>query len=393
MICPKCSTINENSNVFCVNCGETLTSNSNLPQTMLPPNAPETMLPTQVFQAPQNPNPNYSPAPPVSAPSQNYNQSQPDFNPSQANFNPSIPYTPPPAPPKNRAGLWIGLGFLAVLLLGGGIIGTIFLLNRPAATPEALPDHLGMFVQNAEKTSVEELRKQDFTNALEGKDKILKDESMPAAESRPNVILYSDGKDIPFNDLRLIQLDSVKTDGTLKQLDFRVTPVEGKPEMKRLWVGENLAKGKYAFAILDGSFDDGKHKFWVFQVKNSDRTDNANLAKEVSVTLKNKSNSSPSSNSNTSANTDITKVTPTPKPTVAPPVGSRTAYAATNNVVVRSSPSLTGSKVSGLRRGQKVYVVGASNNYDYWNGLEGNWLNIQTESGQRGWVFSPLVNY
>jgi hypothetical protein len=34
-----------------------------------------------------------------------------------------------------------------------------------------------------------------------------------------------------------------------------------------------------------------------------------------------------------------------------------------------------------------------SDNSDYWNGKEGNWAYIQTESGSRGWVFSPLLNY
>lgn len=405
MNCPKCNTNNENSNIFCVNCGETLISTSNLAQTMMPPNVSESVIPTQNFQSQTAQNPEYSSDPTVFAPNlninqpqtnynasqANYNQSQAGFNPSMTGFNPSIPYIPPQPQPKSRVGLWLGVGVLFALLLGGGIVAAVLLLYKPTVSSEVLPDHLGMFFQNNEKTMVEEIKKQDFTNALEGKDKILKDESVPTVDSKPNLILYSDGKDIPLNDLKLIQLDSIKPDGTMKQIDFKATPIEGKPEMKRLWFPENLAKGKYAFALLDGFFDDGKHKFWVFQVKNSDKTDNGSLVKDTNVSMKNKSNNS--KNANTATNTEITKVTPTPKPTVAQPVGSRTAYADTNNVVVRSAPSLDAQKVSGLKRGQKVYVIGYSNNYDYWNGLEGNWVNIQTESGQRGWVFSPLLSY
>jgi len=403
MICPKCNTINENSNIFCVTCGGTLTPIANIPQTMLP-NSSQSEMPTQSFQVPQNQNDEYLSSPTVvggQQPNQNqsqanfyasqanFNQSQANFNPSMAGFNPSIPYIPPQAPPKSRVGLWIGLSVFLILLLGGGIVGAIVLMNKTKVSSEVLPDHLGMFFQNKEKTSVEEIKKQDFTNALDGKDKILKDESIPTVESKPNLILYSDGKDIPLGDLKLIQIDSVKPDGTMKQIDIKATPIEGKNEMKRLWFPENLANGKYAFALIDGFFDDGKHKFWAFQVKNSDKTDNANLVKDLTFSLKNKSKNSNSSNSNT----EITQVSPTPKPSVAPPVGSRTAYAASNNVVIRASPSLTAQKVGCLKRRQKIFVMSYSDNYDNWNGLEGTWANVQTESGQRGWVFSPLIKY
>ncbi len=399
MNCPKCNNQNDDTNVFCINCGETFLTSANLQQTMLSPMpAPETLMPTQIFQSLGNQTPDYQSDPTVFAPhpnfnqsNANYNQSNANFNPSLVGFNPSIPFIPPQPPPKSRLGLWLGLGVLLLLLIGGGIVAAVFLINKPVSSTEMLPDHLGMFFQNSDKTSVEELKKQDFTNGLEGTDKLLKDDAMPTLESKPNLILYSDGKDIPLSDLKLIQLDSIKTDGTMKQIDYKATPVEGKPEMKRLWVAENLAKGKYAFALIDGSFDDGKHKFWAFQVKTSDKTDNANLVKETNVSIKNKSNKSDSKNTNANTDTEVAKVTPTPKPVIAPPVGARSAYSVTNNVVVRAAPGLGAQKVNSLRRGQRVYILGYSSNYDYWNGLEGNWANIQTESGQRGWVFSPLL--
>ncbi len=401
MNCPKCNTINEISNVFCINCGETFSTDAAHQQTMMPPpHSSDSIMPTQMFEPPANQTAEYPSDPTVLAPHLNINRSNANFNPSQANyqtsqvgFNPAIPFIQPPSPPKSRFGLWLGLGVLVAIILGGAIVAAFFLLYKPATVAEVLPDHLGMFFQNSDKTSVDEIKKQDFTNALEGKDKLLKDDSMPTVESKPDLILYSDGKDIPISDLKLIQLDSIKTDGTMKQIDFKATPVDGKPEMKRLWFPQHLASGKYAFALIDGFFDDGKHKFWAFQVKSSDVNDNANLAKETNVSVKNKSNNSDSKNINSAATTEATKPTPAATSTIAPPVGSRTAYAATNNVVVRAAPGLDARKISGLKRGQKVYILSYSNNYDYWNGLEGNWANIQTESGQRGWVFSPLIRY
>lgn len=410
MNCPRCSAVNDINNAFCVNCGEVFRASSNLPPTLLPPSDIEqSKVPTQDFPASRREENDYPSDPTVFGGRQpnfqpsnaNYQQSNASFQPSNAdyqysnaNFNPSIPFFPPPQPaPKPRYGLWIAVIGGLLLLIFGGAVGAYFLLNKPKTPAEVLPNHLGIFFQNNEKTAVEEIKKQDYTNALEGKDKILKDETMPTIESKPNLILYSDGKDIPLNDLKLIQLDSIKSDGTMKQIDFKATPIDGKPEMKRLWFAENLAKGKYAFALLDGFLDDGKHKLWVFQVKNSDKTDNASLLKDLTVALKNKSSNSNQQNTNTNANVETTKVTPTPKPSVVPPVGSRTGFANTNNVVVRAAPSLDARKVSGLKNRQKVYVLGSSNNYDYWNGLEGNWVNIQTESGQRGWVFSPFISY
>ena len=404
MICPKCSTLNDVNNAFCINCGEVFRSSPNLPPTLFqtdteePPQTPPAK-PVDQTDYLSTPTvfgvraPDFQPIPPNTQQSRaNFEKSEakfeaapPVFDASGVNFNPSIPFVPPQAPPrKSKKGLLVGGGVLLILLLVGGIIGAIVLLKKAKPAPEALPTHLGIFFQNGDKTAVTEIQKQDFTNAMEGKDKILKDDSMPTIESKPNLILFSDGKDIPLGDLKLIQLDSVKSDGSMKQIDYKASPVEGKTEMKRLWVAENLAKGKYAFALLDGFFDDGKHKFWVFQVKESDKTDNGTMAKDVTVSLKNKSKNS---------NTNVTKTTPSPKATVEPPVGARTAYASTNNLSIRNAPSLTAPKIGALKKGQKVYVVGNSTNYDNWNGMEGTWANIQTETGQRGWVFSPLIKY
>jgi hypothetical protein len=268
MNCPKCYNQNDDTNVFCINCGETFLGSSNLPPTLLSTqNVPETVLPTQVFEPSVHQNNEYLSDPTVFAArpqidqtnadhnqsNVNFNDSRTNVNPSMVEFNPAIPFVVPQRQTKSRIGLWLGLGVLLAILLSGGIVIAVLLFYKPVTSTETLPD-------------------------------------------------------------------------------------------------------------------------------------NANLISETNVSVKNKINSK-------NTNSETKSPTPTPKPTVAPPIGSRTGYADTNNVVVRAAPSLDAQKVSGLKRGQKIYVLGFSNNYDNWNGLEGNWANVQTETGQRGWVFSPLIRY
>lgn len=379
MNCPFCNAENDNDNLFCVSCGKNFA--------LVNSGASTQPSPTQYYNVNQLNQTENSPESVQTAfpPAQHFNQ------PSQ-NFNPSIPYVP--AAPKQKSSVkFVLLGAAALLLLIGGAIGAFFLLNKPTATAEALPDHLGMFVQNKEKNNLAELSKYDSANAVQAKEELLKNETLPAVEDKPNFILYSDGKDIPLGDLKLVQLDSIKDDGTVKQINFQAAPIEGKSEIKKLRVPDGLANGKYAFALFVGFLDEGKHKFWAFEVKNAQKNDNGDLAKAFSLSMKPKQ-TAPASNSNSdSTNTTIVKAPPTPKPEPIAPAGSRVAYCNSSNVVMRGSPSLTAKKVSALRRGQKIYVINYSDNYDYWNGMEGNWAYVQTESGSRGWVFTPLIGY
>jgi hypothetical protein len=267
MNCPKCSTYNDQNNAFCVNCGEVFRSDSSTPSTALP-NFSDAPPPTQVY--PIQPSDEYLSSPTiVSRPNQSQNQPQANFNQQQANYNQPPPVfdqsmsgfnqpfqyaAPSPAPPKSRGGLWLGLGFLAFLLLGGCVIGGIVLLRN---------------------------------------------------------------------------------------------------------IGDK----------------------------------NGNTNKDENVAVNTNSDNSNQTNANKPANTEKNKATPTPKPTVTPPPNAKTGYATTNNIVMRSEPGLEASKVGSLKNGQKVYVLSYSDRKDYWNGMEGNWLNVQTETGQRGWVFAPLIKY
>ena len=262
MNCPNCNTLNDNENVFCVNCGTTISLNAatNIP----PPTEQYQGLPNQQFDTSPSIETAYIPQP---------------------NFNPAIHYPSEQTVKKSsKKFVWIGL-IVGLFLLAGGIAGAIYFIKQ-AETAEVLPDHLGMFVQSGDKKAVSEINKQDYTNALQAKDDLMKTDALPVSENKPNLILYSDGKDIPLNDLKLVQLDTIKDDGTLKQINYQVLLVEGKPEMKRLRVPDGLANGKYAFALFDGFLDEGKHKFWAFQVKNVEKSDNGDLAKVMTISPK-----------------------------------------------------------------------------------------------------------
>jgi hypothetical protein len=380
MNCPNCNTENDNDNLFCVSCGGNLAPPINSKVTIEP-------SPTQYYnpaQFRQQDSPPDSVHTAFVTPAPNFNQPQ--------EYIPSFAYTPEIAQKSNVK--YIVSGVLTLLILIGGGIGAFLIFNRQTINKEIFPEHLGLFLMNKEANNLTELSKQDAKNGVQTKDDLLKNELLPATDDKPNIILYSDGKDIPLVDLKLVQLDTIKDDGTLKQIYFQAVPVEGKPEMKRLRVPEGLANGKYAFALFDGFLDEGKHKFWAFQVKNAPKSDNGELAKAMTLSMKPKT--APASETNTTpANTTTTvvKTPPVSKPEPVAPAGAQIAYCGSSNVVVRSSPSLTARKISSLRRGQKVYVLNYSSNYDYWNGMEGNWAYVQTESGGRGWVFSPLLSY
>jgi len=188
--------------------------------------------------------------------------------------------------------------------------------------------------------------------------------------------------------LKLLRLDSIKDEGTMRQIDFQASLVDGKPAMKRIKIQNSLTSGKYAFALFSGPFDEGKHKFWAFEIDGSAPAEAAPPGREFSVELKEKKSSDEKPAANTVANSPEIE-----KPIVEVPIGARVAFCNAADVIVRVAPSLTARKVNGLRRGQKVYLLNYSDNYDNWNGIRANWAYIQTENGKRGWVFTPFITY
>ncbi len=185
-------------------------------------------------------------------------------------------------------------------------------------------------------------------------------------------------------------LDSIKSDGTVKEIDFQASLVEGKPAIKRLRFPSGLPPGKFAFVLFDGMLDEGKHRLWAFQVRNSSRAPNPDLARIVKLSLKSVETGS---NTNSQPGGTVPISVPVQKPVISLPVGARVAFCNATDVLVRKSPSLNARQTGRLNRGQKVFVIQYSANYDNWNGTTANWALIQTESGKRGWVFTPFIGY
>ncbi len=291
----------------------------------------------------------------------------------------------------SRRRIWpIVLGIVAFLLAGGGL-AAVLLINWPAAQSELLPDHLGFFAVNKERKQLVEIRRHDLTNALTGAEDLLKDESVPEIEEMSEILLYAESTDVPVSNLRAVMLDSLKSDGTVKEIDFQASLVEGRPAIKRLRFPSGLPAGRFAFAIFDGFVDDGKHRVWAFQVRNSSRVPGADLARTGKLSLK---TSEPASDTNSQpGGTILSNVVPVPKPENSLPVGARVAFCNATDVRVRRSPSLNARQTGRLNRGQKVFVIEYSTNFDNWNGTTANWAFIQTESGKRGWVFTPFIGY
>lgn len=89
-----------------------------------------------------------------------------------------------------------------------------------------------------------------------------------------------------------------------------------------------------------------------------------------------------------------TEKTETTKPVkkVEPPTGATVAIINASDVVVRAQPSLTAKKVALLKKGQKVYVIGVSDNLVVLDGESYTMKNVQLENGQKGWVLNKFID-
>lgn len=369
MICSNCNTVNDDENVFCVNCGGGINSGtaSNVFQS-------KGQIPVTAVYNDSLASPAYGNSPSNSIETEVF-QTNPHQR-SKTNFSPAPIGTGEYATKRsNRTALWVGLGIVAIVALAAG---GFYVLNKPVISTETLPDHLGLFVQSKEKDRLDEIKKLDLANAVEAKDGLLKNESLPTLDTNPSLILYSDGKDIPLNDLRLVQIDTINADGSLKQIDFQAAPVEGKPEMKRLRIPDGVANGKYAFALFDGFLNDGKHKFWPFRVLNASKGDNGDALKTSSVQVKPTATPPPTAPRQ-------------PVPSVPPPPGGSLAYSTTGNLVLRSGPSQASPKIRNLGRGERVYIIEYSSNTEVFQGRASRFAYVQTDNGQRGWAFAAFL--
>ena len=97
---------------------------------------------------------------------------------------------------------------------------------------------------------------------------------------------------------------------------------------------------------------------------------------------------------NDSDKTEKPEKTETTKPLkkVEPPSGATVAIINASDVVVRAQPSLTAKKVALLKKGQKVYVIGESDNLVVWKQEYYTMKNVQLENGKKGWVLNKFID-
>lgn len=375
MLCPNCNFSNEGKNVFCVNCGANFNPNQSN-QMNVPPTV---QMPSVNF-----PPPNYNTGNSVeTSVLPNYQQSNQQY---QYQFTPNSNIIEPPRKPNTL--FWVGGIFVFLLILGGA---AAYFLTQNSANVEVLPEHFGLFSQDGENKKLSKLKKQEFTSLLTAKEDLEKDDDLPVLDAQPNLILFAENNDIPYKDLKLIEIDSIKDDGSLKQVDFQAAPVDGKPEMKRMRVAESIAEGKYAFALIDGFMDDGKHKLWAFEIKDSGKSSNGDLAKNVTLDLKPKEEKLKEEK----LKEEKPKQTPVKPVVVSQPPNSSVGYVKMSNVIMRSGPSQNSSAIGKFRAGQKVYILYYSDNYEYFQGQSGtyhsNYARVITDSGKEGWIYAAFI--
>jgi outer membrane biosynthesis protein TonB len=112
--------------------------------------------------------------------------------------------------------------------------------------------------------------------------------------------------------------------------------------------------------------------------------------KELELTQKN-----PKANDSTKTEkSEKPEKTETPKPVkkVEPPSGATVATINASDVVARSQPSLTAKKIALLKKGQKVFVIGVSDDLVVWEGEYYTMKNVQLENGQKGWVLNRFID-
>jgi hypothetical protein len=272
-------------------------------------------------------------------------------------------------------------------LIAAGVVVAVLIVVRPGLQSQLLPDHLGLFSVERDRKSLSEIRKFDVANLYDTSSSGF-GAPLTVVAGKPEFILYAESAEIRVDDLKFIRLDSVTDAGSMKHFPFQASFIEGKRGMKTLKFQNGLPNGKYAFALFDGFLNEGRHKLWPFEVQGSNVSESATSSQEITVAVKPKD--TPPANTESPSNTNSVS-----KPPATPeiPTGARVAYCNATDVVVRNNPRLTARKVNELSRGQKVFVISYSDNYDIWNGVEANWAYIQTESGKRGWVFTPFISY
>jgi len=368
MNCSNCNAWNESDSIFCVNCGNQVTGDS--------------AAPTIAFHDSSQPG-GFTPG--DSTQTRVVDRGQPAIS---GGFSPFGPNSGAQAVKKTSPIVFILAGLLVAVAVVG--VGAFFLISsQTGVSAEVLPDHLGMFVQSKERNQNDEIPAQDFPKVIDAKNSLTKNENLPVVDAQPNLILYADGRDVPVDELKLIQLDLIKDDGSYKHLPIQKALIEGKPDMKRLRIQEPLASGKYAFALFKDYFNEGKHKFWAFQVKNSTKGDNGPVLIESSVAMKPASSTPKPAPVQTQVQSPGSGQSPAPPPMpVQQAAGVKIVIG--NGVRVRTGPSANSAFHPSFRynRGARVNVI-AFSGYECPKSGKGCGPWAQLDSGY--WIHSSLL--
>lgn len=110
--------------------------------------------------------------------------------------------------------------------------------------------------------------------------------------------------------------------------------------------------------------------------------------KEKELELTKKNPKADDSDKTEKSETETTK----PLKKVEPPTDAIVAIVNASDVVVRAQPSLSAKKVALLKKGQKVYVIGESDNPVVWKQETYTMKNVQLENGQKGWVLNLFID-
>jgi len=355
MICPQCSTQNDDDYVFCVNCGATIGDQyktvkyqSGELQEPLPP----TVYVKEAQYRPQ-------PTPFISEPTLDR-------------------YT---TPSSSKMPLIVGLIVVVLVFIGG----VAFLISRQTTAVveevEVFPHYLGVFVKSQKGQPPIEIKKYETGNVSEGRNAMLAEQELPKLASKPEFVLYADSADIPLSSLKLVRLDSITDDGRSKYADYQAAIIDDRPAMKRIMMPQPLASGRYAFVLYSGFFNEGSHRFWPFEITNGD-ANGLKFEQEITLSVK------PSA---TDVLDDLLKDFPD-EPDTSIPAGATIAYCSGTDVRMRAEPS-TESKILGkLIKGQKVYVL-KYHEFTYLDGRNEVWARIQTEKGKQAWVFNSFLDH
>jgi hypothetical protein len=259
MICPQCRTQNDDDYVFCVNCGNSIGSQYETIKYPTDP-APEPLPPT-VFVKEAG----YRPQPPPFL-------SEPTFE----------RYAP-----QGSSKLPLIAGLIVVVLAVVG--GAAYLIARQVAVvaeqPEVLPQYLGMFLKGEKGQTPVEIKLFETANVSDGRNAMLTDPQLPKSAARPEFVLYADAAEIPVSDLKLIRLDSITDDGRSRYAEFQAALIDDRPAMKRIMLPQPLATGRYAFVLYSGFFNEGRHRFWPFEVTTGD-ANGAKFEQELALSIK-----------------------------------------------------------------------------------------------------------